>query len=363
MKNIVWRSIIAVWTALLLIACDRQLGEEKAEAVSVPEQVSSPVLSRDQEMQLKKAVAEYWRDVRAAATQNRQNLSKLQEVVAEFLRDPTAERLDESKVLWLENYRQYQALNVVRNFPRAAPNVFADQGNIWLAIDPYPIAIGFIDEFGPYKNVGIVHDHTVEMSEVAIRAQHAITDESEAVLGFMPMAFLLWGDGKTSEQRVVDFSVGSEAKPVQRRRKLLELNSLAISNDAAVLESWLGDTGPIDVLFYRLPVIAQLELIKQATAATIENNILLALNDVGQEDWRPHQVWPAVFSSQLTHLREQLKFLAASGLNVGLLSQDLMAFVAKPEEQTGLQYEALSAEQSAQFVDELHQILNAIRVK
>ncbi|MBB6520460.1 imelysin family protein [Pseudoteredinibacter isoporae] len=364
MKKVLWPSVFVVLFLAALSACDSKTREEaKPEAVAQQVSVKAPVLTRDEEMRLKKRVAEYWGEVKLAAKQNRQNLSTLQEVIAEFLREPNVVNLDEAKSMWLESYVHYQALTVPSRFTKAAPNVFAESSNIWLALDPYPIAVGFVDEFGPYKNIGIVHDYTVEMSEAAIRSQHAITDESEAVLGYLPMAFLLWGDGKTSEERVADFAASSEEKPIMRRRKLLELNSVAIAKDAAVLQSWLDDTGPLDVLFYRLPVIAQVELIKQANAAMIEDNILLPLNDSDREDWRPYQVWPAVFASQLKQLQKELDFLNAAGIKVIEPSESLSSFGAEKESEKKTLYKALTSEQRAQFGSDLQEILNAIRAK
>lgn len=363
MKPTLW-AVASIFLALFsMSACENKSSEGKPQVVNEPPATASPVLSRDQEMQFKKKVAEYWGEVRTAAKKNRQNLNVLNEVIAEFLREPSVESLDEAKKLWLEAYVQYQSLSVISRFSEVAPNVFAEQENIWLAIDPYPIAIGFVDEFGPYKNVGIVNDLNVEMNEASIRSQHAITDESEAVLGFMPMAFLLWGDKKTSEERLKDFSRDSELKSTQRRRKLLELNSLAIAKDSTVLEQWLNDTGPIDVLFYRLPVIAQAELIRQSTAALIESRILPPLNDVLNEDWRPDDVWPTVLAAQLRQLQKHFDFLNSTGFSLPAIPGGVESFNVDQKSPEALSSEELSSEQRSRLAADLKIVLDSIRTE
>lgn len=288
---------------------------------------TSATLSQAEEMRLKRLVADYWQNTRSEIEATQRKVSALQEVVGDFLLSPTTGSHAEVKEAWIQAYLSYQHLNVVSMFAKAAPNSFAGQANIWLAIDPFPIAPGFIDDIGPYKSIGLVNDSSLALSEAAVRSQHALTHESEAVLGFLPMAFLLWGDKSDSEERLEKFNPTSDLKSVVRRRQLLELNSLALVNDVSVLQQWLADTGPIDVSFYRLPVMAQIELVRQSTLLNLEQRILAVLRDQQMENWRPASVWSQIIESQLKQLIVQLDFLQACGLQFDQKANVLREFV------------------------------------
>ncbi len=179
----------------------------------------------------------------------------------------------------------------------------------------------------------------------------------------MPMAFLLWGDNKTSEERVKDFSRDSELESTQRRRKLLELNSLAIAKDSTVLEQWLNDTGPIDVLFYRLPVIAQAELIRQSTGDMLESRMLPPINDVLSEDWRPEGIWSAVLAAQLGQLQKNFDFLNSTGFKHFALPQTLQSFAVDQRNPIALSHEGLTSEQRSQLAADLKGVLESVRAE
>lgn len=335
-----------------LLACNEVPEQLQDETVAETKTVTL-LLSQDDELKLKKLVAEYWKAVRVSASDNRQKLSVLNELVDDFLSNPSEESLMAVKEQWLESYLSYQALATAAQFHQSMPNVYAEQRNIWLAIDPYPIAVGYIDDFGPYKGVGIVNDLLVEINESSIRSQHAITDTSEAILGYLPLAFLLWGDNISNAERVNDYKINGDQKS-QRRRQLLEIVSTALANDVKLLEQWLSDTGQIDVLFYRLPVLAQIELIKRSSAAFAEHRILAVLQDKSGEDWRPSDRWSKVLFAQVSQLDENIELLKAA--NAVPLDISIEA-TENNGESPAVKSDVISENQNAKFIESLERLI------
>ncbi len=326
------KCFIVLMLGVFLSACEKPKNESPKERI-VELEIHAPALDINEEMRLKRLVADYWRNVRKLAEKSQHDVSTLQEDIGEFLLDPTIASHTEAKEAWLRAYLSFQALAVPAAFAKVAPNTFSEQSNIWLAIDPFPIAAGFIDDIGPYKNIGLVNEQSFELSEESVRSQHALTHESEAVLGFLPMAFLLWGDLTGDQDRLKKFEPASEQSSVTRRRQLLEINSRALKNDMAVLQQWLDDTGPIDVSFYRLPVLAQIELVRESTALNIEQRILSVLADPQVENWRPEDVWLEVLKGQLKQIIVQLDFLEAVGIQVNLETKIVDGFINSIEGQ------------------------------
>ncbi|WP_299770219.1 imelysin family protein [uncultured Pseudoteredinibacter sp.] len=336
-----------------LLGCNEAPEQLQGETITETK-TESLLLSQDDELKLKKLVAEYWKKVRVSASDNRQKLSVLNEMVDDFLSNPSDESLTAVKEQWIESYLSYQALATVAQFHLSMPNVYADQRNIWLAIDPYPIAVGYIDDFGPYKGVGIVNDLLVEINETSVRSQHAITDPSEAILGYLPLAFLLWGDNISNAERVDDYKINGNQN-IQRRRQLLEVVSTALANDVKVLEQWLSDTGQIDVLFYRLPVLAQIELIKRSSAAFAEYSILAVLQDEAKDDWRPGEIWSKVLSVQVRQLNDNIELLKAANT----LPLDIsVEAIENNEASTALQDDVFSKNQNARLIESLERLVN-----
>nr|WP_299981438.1 imelysin family protein [uncultured Pseudoteredinibacter sp.] len=350
-------SLVALFALQLSLLGCNEAPEQLQDETITEIKTESLLLSQDDELKLKKLVAEYWKAVRVSASDNRQKLSVLNELVDDFLSNPNEGSLLAVKEQWLASYLSYQALATVAQFHQSMPNVYAEQRNIWLAIDPYPIAVGYIDDFGPYRGVGIVNDLLVEINESSVRSQHAITDPSEAILGYLPLGFLLWGDNISNAERVNDYKI-NDNQNTQRRRQLLEIVSTALANDIKVLEQWLSDTGQIDVLFYRLPVLAQIELIKRSSAAFAEHRILAVLQDEAQDDWRPNKIWPKVLSVQVKQLNENIELLKSANALPLAISVDA---VANTEASPVLKDDVISKNQNAKLIESLERLIEEAR--
>jgi len=344
--------IVLLAMQFCLLGCNEAPEQLQDETVAETK-TKSLLLSQDDELKLKKLVAEYWKTVRVSASDNRQKLSVLNELVDDFLSNPSDDSLLAVKEQWIESYISYQALATVAQFHQSMPNVYAEQRNIWLAIDPYPIAVGYIDDFGPYRGVGVVNDLLVEINEPSVRSQHAITDPSEAILGYLPLGFLLWGDNVSNAERVNDYKINGNQN-TQRRRQLLEIVSTALANDVKVLEQWLSDTGQIDVLFYRLPVLAQIELIKRSSAVFAEQRILAVLQDEDKDDWRPNKIWSKVLSVQVGQLNENIELLkTANAIALDISVEAIASTAASPV----LKSDVISENQHAKLIVSLERLI------
>lgn len=306
--------ILLLITALALGAC------EKKASVDVelkPTNETSTNIGREESAVQKQEIKAWWQSVVALAPNLNKAMTELGIRSRQLLRSPSPESLSSARTAWVNAYTQQQAMASLSYMPFVSPELFPQQNKIWMAVDPWPIAPGYIDGVGQYPFAGIVNDELIELSDVNIRAQHALTDPSEAVLGYLPLAYLLWSEDRSAVEWHHAFvkNGGGSANNASRRRQLLSLVVDGLKTDTVILNQWLVNSGRSSVAFFGLPSTAQLELIKRATAAQIRSRLISVLLDREGEasdgSWMPSEARSVFLQTNAKAVDKQLRLLSS----------------------------------------------------
>jgi putative iron-regulated protein len=123
---------------------------------------------------------------------------------------------------------------------------------------------------------------TVELTAGNLRRQHGLTDDTDVILGFHALEFLLWGE--QGERPVEDYHERLETSteeldmgltlvdlPTNRRRSLLLLLSHLLQDDLLKLQQqWQDPYSPLAYAFYQLDSRSRLQLLKDASKQLLE---------------------------------------------------------------------------------------------
>ncbi|MCV6614638.1 MAG: imelysin family protein [Cellvibrionaceae bacterium] len=295
-------------TALCLLGCEERTAAVLSSAPSEPSTQLDPELER----QFRQAATASWLSARKQVGAAKLGLQGVLQHTKVFLSDdkPGPEPLIVLREQWTAAYLALQRAGWISFLPELYPELFPQQKSIWLAVDPWPIAPGYVDSFDLYPFAGIVHDENLKLDIDSLRDVHVLTDHSEAILGYLPLAYLLWGEDKTAAERSADFEK-NKSLAHDRRRALLAIISGTLKQDSEILETWVLDTGRIDTAFYRLPPAAQLQLLKRATAEQIRRKLIPVIE---AEEWLPGEIRAAYLSTHADGVLSQLQLLQQQGI-------------------------------------------------
>ena len=209
---------------------------------------------------------------------------ELQKSVEAFLSDTQQNTLEQVRAQWHQSHLHYQQASIFLAIGESNPGLFGHLQNLNGNIDAWPIQPGFLDSFQVYTHSGIVNDITLPMNAEAIRAQHGISDDSDVVLGYHGMEYLLWGE--SGQRPISDLSAASLTEenkqeinhadlPQNRRRTLLRLQAQLLLDDSQrMLQHWQFPKGQLKSQYQSLPAASRFKLLQAAAAHVLQNQVL-----------------------------------------------------------------------------------------
>ncbi len=225
---------------------------------------------------------------------NLDGAADLQKSVDTFLRDTRQETLDGLRAQWQQSHQNYQRASIFLAIGESNPGLFGHLQSLSNKLDAWPIQPGFLDSYDVYSHSGIVNDISLPINAEAIRAQHGISDDSDVVLGYHGMEYLLWGEtgqrplSELSEARLaIDGEPGLNHAdlPQNRRRTLLRLQAQLLLDDSQrMLQHWQFPKGQLKSQYQSLPAASRFKLLQAAAAHLLQNQILPLLEQEAAEE-------------------------------------------------------------------------------
>lgn len=225
-----------------------------------PEQSPPPVLETFDEAVSQESTADahqlsvdLWALTQELLKQSVSEASFLDASIQTFLQQPTAENLAVARQQWHSSVEAFQRVQPLLFLPSQSDDT---RDAMLLSMAQWPFYPGFIDSYGGYTDSGIVNAIDTPLSLPLVMQYHQQYESSELLLGFYPMAYLLWGEN--TSRLLSDFEAVTELPdgldsallkvsqlPQNRRRQLLRLQSewlvlsLNARYDSHVAGDWL----------------------------------------------------------------------------------------------------------------------------
>ena len=241
--------IALVVTGALLASCsnDEQPNtESSANGVAIGE--PSPALDPSLYAPIRNILIGYLNQIDTDYNTLANELTSLENQVAEFLESPQTSSMNSVRSGWLSAHSSYELTTLHRYF---AEQILSEEEvlalyQFYYQINHWPILPGYVDYVGTYSNSGIVNDITVNLDIPTLREQHGAFDLAEASLGFHVLEFLIWGENlkRQDERPASDYFVITELNASEieggfeldqlsnnRRRQMLLLNTQALLSD------------------------------------------------------------------------------------------------------------------------------------
>jgi len=333
-----------LFAVLILVACEQKSPE--LEALEQP----SPAID-DNGVNSFQLSQELWQIGQAAAIEALDAASALEKAIQSLLSEPNESTLAAARLQWQVSL---DAFYRAQPYLMMGANLADDKSR---SLAHWPFYPGFIDSYGPYRDSGLINAIDTPLNLSAVRQYHQQYEANELVLGFYPMAYLLWSEYQPPRP-VEDFlplmntpavlsdeGVKLTQLPQNRRRQMLRLQS-----------EWLL----IDIksLYDRWAVIAADELpLAPRRLRMITDSLLLSLEgmllQLDQGDNLPRQF----IAQQQAGMQAKLVNIQSYYIDTGLAE-----FWLLPEEQEPLQRLLIEMQDSASGIssDALIQLIDWI---
>lgn len=235
--------ILITSALILLFGCEQK--KTPSVPYSEPEAiVTEPILTETvvDTYQLSNAI---WALGRKVAFEALEEANGLETAIQVLLSQPSAENLVAARKQWQVS---------LSAFYRAQPFLFIGIDNGPVAknatVAHWPFYPGFIDSYGQYRDSGLVNAIDTPLNLSVVRQYHQQYEANELLLGFYPIAYLLWSEYEP--RPVDDFTAVTSAPatlsneaikltqlPQNRRRQLLRLQSEWLLIDIKTLyDAW-----------------------------------------------------------------------------------------------------------------------------
>jgi putative iron-regulated protein len=168
----------------------------------------------------------------------------LNQGISRFLSSPEPAALELLRESWISAHSAYEVTTLHSFFLQQLLSFDTSGLQLDLAMDRlnyrlnyWPIFPGYIDYLPGYPDSGIVNDITINLIPEEIERQHGTFDLSEALLGFHPLEFLLWGSStdQITYRPFTDFMPVNTLSPDQQAEGLL-LNQISNNRRRSLLE-------------------------------------------------------------------------------------------------------------------------------
>ncbi len=172
---------------------------------------------------------------------------EMQESLDDFSKNPTVRSLTQLQMAWGTAYAAWgRAYLWLVHRALEDPARFSTLSRI----DSIPIMPGFVDGLAQWPDSGIVNDPTVSLDGQSLLAQHDVTAQGEASVGFQVVEFLLSGE-PLQPRTLADFvdpvrDIGAPGLPVaelpqhRRRQYLTVAVEILVADIRAVLDDLPG---------------------------------------------------------------------------------------------------------------------------
>lgn len=323
-------ALIFISVLLSIVSCD-DTSESKSELI--PDVDDSQPL---REIDLRKADSvsrRLWAYSRQSIEKSNKLLISMKSAKSSFLINPSAANLSLVREELASAHQALQHSAWISMLPATAPDIFSRHKVLWTNVDQWPYEPGFIDSYGAYPFSGIVNDAVLELNEKNLRAQNMITDDSEVILGYHSVGFLLAenlsndfddtgvvesvrldegsglkgkmnediGKPRNDERRVtvsakpkrhLDYLVSVEMAGkesainkavvvgIERRRAVLDLTVELLLADSQSLLRAVSQNGLLARQYIGLAPIARLALIKESAGIWLEKKVIPRLESL-----------------------------------------------------------------------------------
>ena len=365
MSNLVFAKSLRAATCLLLLlsailaGCDSREGSPGNRAGSAlagagTGSFSDPLLS---DTVIADLVQQYLDQVSLDIQQAIDSAAALNSAVDLFLADAETARLEQLRQLWLAAHTDYEATALHRYFFQQLMNHSNSGLDLGLSLDRlhfqinyWPILPGYIDYLSDYPGSGVVGDMTLPLNPESILQQHGAYDLAEALLGFHPLEFLLWGENTTpgvNLRPASDYLAVTQLTAEQldeglqliqldnnRRRVLLDLVSDHLVDDLrAIQQLWSRNQVTLRTIIDSLGSTGDIRLLLDAITAQLSDEILVrSLYPMLNGDFQGSHQSPYSHSSEnavIAQLASVERLLLTTGSND--LSLEAMLSILDPE--------------------------------
>lgn len=274
---------IAVLTCALLslLACEQD--------VSVP---STPALNevlppgQEQTLDTYQMSTQLWQVGQEALFIALGEVNRLHNAIDALLSDPSDASLTLAREQWQKAFTAF-----ARSRPLLQTGLIDEGSDPQSTIAHWPFYPGFIDSFGPYRDSGIVNAIDTPLSSRLVRTYHQQFEENELLLGFYPIAYLLWSEYEP--RSAADFlpltkssanykaaSVKLTQLPQNRRRQLLRLQSEWLLLDVkALYDSWVE--GELHQAYHQQLPDERLRVITDSLLLSLEGMLVSTAESAG----------------------------------------------------------------------------------
>ncbi|MFM1897568.1 MAG: hypothetical protein RLZZ385_2642 [Pseudomonadota bacterium] len=286
---------------LSLLACDNTPANDRqnpapAESGETPRSFEQPLLADAVISDLTTAYIDQAIVAYRVAVASAENL---QEAVDRLLDAPGEQTLVAARQAWLQAHDDYAATSLHQYFLQALVSgnnsglgIDLSLERLHYQLDHWPILAGYIDYLDGYPDSGLVSDITVPLSRESISLQHGAFDLAEALLGFHPVEFLLWGEvrpGASGQRPYTDYMEDTELTAEQaaeglqltqmtsnRRRQLLDLVTVSLLQDVQAMQQlWTRNRNTLRDMAEGLTGPRQLALLLDAMTAVVTEELMV----------------------------------------------------------------------------------------
>lgn len=167
----------------------------------------------------------------AATTEALDAANALDLAIVQLLNEPTEANLIAARLQWQLSIDAFYKAQ-----PYFMVGVDASGGENNSSVAHWPFYPGFIDSYGPYRDSGVINAIDSPLTLNTVQRYHQQYDDSELLLGFYPIAYLLWSEyqPRPAEDFVAlmdipaamtDEDIKITQLPQNRRRQMLRLQS------------------------------------------------------------------------------------------------------------------------------------------
>ncbi len=228
---------------------------------------------------------------------------QLQQTVKALLTTPNEETLVAAQTQWQDVFTQYQKIIPFLYFDHSSISPSLEQWRFTLAA--WPLQPGYLDSYDVYLHSGIVNDITLPITTESLRKQHGLTDTEEVTLGLYAIEFLLWGDKASGDDiskrylkqtKIPAELAQSDLKiaelPNNRRRELLELQTILLTQDFKLLHTQWQNAGTLFDLYQQISPSEKIDAYHNGFASaldSIENLIAYSIEASNPENTYPER--------------------------------------------------------------------------
>jgi putative iron-regulated protein len=162
----------------------------------------------------------------------------LQDRIAAFVAQPSAERLDAAKKAWLDARDVYGQSEAFRFYGGPIDDEHGPEGRI----NAWPMDESYVDGVQGKARTGLINNRKVAINKKTLAAQNERGGEENIATGWHAIEFLLWGqdldDAGPGRRGFEDFVDGRAPNADRRRQYLMVVADLLVDDLSSLVKAW-----------------------------------------------------------------------------------------------------------------------------